>query len=112
VSVSLLKEVFRRHTVANEVTSLQQEIGELESKNVDLESLIGYLQSPTYTEEEARLKLGLQRPGEKVLAIPGTNGNSSEVLGTNAARPDQASSAAADRSNPQKWWAFLFHIEN
>ncbi len=107
VTISLLKEVFRGHSVTREVADLQAEISSLESENGGLQSLISYLQSPTYAEEEARMKLGLQKPGEQVLAVPGVNANTEqEQPGSSVAA--NSSSDRAPQSNASKWWAFIF----
>jgi hypothetical protein len=56
-------------------------------------------------EQEARLKLNLQKPGESVVIIPGVGGG--RELGENVAGMEGENKAI---SNPKKWWNYFFKI--
>ncbi len=106
-STALVKEIVRKHSVEKEVEELQQELTELEQQNIKLSSLVEYFDSDTFKEEQARLKLGLQKPGESVVAVLGdsidlnvVNDNNSNLLAFN--------SDGEKISNPQRWWNYFF----
>jgi|GEM_PF-870624 cell division protein FtsL len=105
VSVSVVRELLRRHNISNEVEKLKAEITEIESQNNEFQSLITYLRSPTYTEQEGRIKLGLQKKGEHVIAIPGTN-TATPIIGSASTLNDRV--AQSKQGNPEKWWNHLF----
>lgn len=95
------KEYSRRYYLQQQINSLEQQIGELENKNQDFSKLLDYFNTQGFTEEEARLKLGLKKPGETVVVVdtPG------ERAGQNAA----ASGVVGNLSNAQKWWYYFFN---
>lgn len=101
-SVSLSKEVIRRYEVNREIRELEKEVAELEKQNTELTQLEQFLNTERFQEQEARLKLGLAKPGEKVIVIPGV---SEEKL------PKEELSAPSNNeelSNPHKWWNYFF----
>ncbi|MFH0852920.1 MAG: septum formation initiator family protein [bacterium] len=105
VSFAIVEEVIRRHAITDEVDDLKGEIELLEGRNDELSSLISYLKSTDYQEQEARIKLGLKKPGETVLNIPESvtdNANSSKGAENNS------TAVLIEQPNPQKWWNFIF----
>lgn len=112
VSFTLGRELLRRQTVSRDVERLQAEISSLEQQNTDLEQLLAYLKSPTYLEAEARLKLGLKKSGESVIAVPATDSSvsldniDSDVGAAQRANPPDS------ESNPSKWWRYLWRQLN
>src|SRR3990167_2622157 len=103
--VALSKEIARRVEVNQEVTSLQDEITQLESRNAELDQLIAYLNTDARYEKEARIRLGLQKPGESVLVVP-----EQETAAAAAALAETADDAGAyaDVGNPRRWWYYFF----
>lgn len=103
---ALGKEMIRKYQIESEINELQNEVSRLEDNNIELNSLITYFQSDSYKEEQARLKLGLQREGESVITVlgvaTGEDSDSSQDLATN-------NSANEDIVfNPQQWWDYFF----
>lgn len=104
---ALGKEVIRKYQIENEIRQLEQEVTALENRNTELSSMIDYFDSDTYKEEQARLKLGMQKPGERVVAVLGVqtntdfapDGSVSQVRSTGQEDP---------RANPQRWWDYFF----
>jgi cell division protein FtsB len=82
VSTGIVKSVVRRVEVEREISALKNDIKSLEGKNEDLAKLINYFQTPEFKEREARLRLGLQKPGENVVVIPGLEENGSGATNT------------------------------
>ncbi|MBU1037365.1 septum formation initiator family protein [Patescibacteria group bacterium] len=109
-SVNLVKEVINRRDLKKEVNKLQGEINNLEEKNKELADLIGYFESIEFVETEARTKLNLRKPGEKIIIIPeeGTPTSTEEKI--TSAPENLIASQAGALSNPQKWWNYFFKI--
>lgn len=102
--VAVTKELLRRYEINKEITALEQEAAELDSRQKELSGLIEYFQSDAFKEREARERLGLQREGESVVVLPNIeNGELGTVAG------DRTSVAeSGNRSNMQKWWNYFF----
>ncbi len=106
-SVAIVREVLRTRQVRDQVQRLRDQVGAEEQRYAQLEELITYLGSQTFQEREARLKLGLRKPGERVIVVPpGT------IPTTNSATGNLAAGGKAQtdpkESNPQRWWRYLF----
>ena len=105
VVISFFKELSRSHEINKEIANLQAQIVDIENENIETKDFVEYLKTNTYFEEQARRKLGLQEPGEKMLVInkdqldenPYLN---SETLVTN--------NNIQLQSNPEKWFKYFF----
>lgn len=97
ILVPLAKNYSRKRIIEREIADIQQEISEFEAKNQDLKEMIDYLQSDQSLEEQARLNMGLKRPGETVAVIQG------EAFGSvqSVAEPKVAV------ANWRKWWQYF-----
>lgn len=69
ILVPLAKDYSRKKIIENEIIDIQNQISDFEDKNKDLKEMIDYFQSDASLEEQARLNLGLKRPGETVVVI-------------------------------------------
>ncbi len=69
----------------------------------ELEVLIAYYKTTAFQELEARKKLGLKMPGEKVIKV--------DVPEEKKSEEDQnpAPKNAPEKSNPQLWFEYLFY---
>lgn len=102
-SVSLSKEVVRRYEVNREINQLKKEVENLEVRNAELADLIQYVNTESFQEKEARTKLGMAKPGEKVVVIPDV---------PEAQSVDENSNVPAnleELSYPQRWWNYFFN---
>jgi cell division protein FtsB len=70
---SIYQNLQQDKNIANRTDSLDQEINRLEEENLELTNLIEYFASSEYIEKEAREKLNLAKPGEKVVIISKEN---------------------------------------
>ena len=93
------REFSRRYALEQQVKSLESQVAEIENKNQEFTQLIDYFNTQNFTEEEARLKMGLKKPGEEVVVI-----NQPAVK----TRPAEAPDNLANLSNPAKWWYYFF----
>lgn len=105
VLVAFLREAVHRYEVRQQITKLQAEIGDLETKQKKLTDLIDFFSSPLFQEQEARQKLGKAKPGESVVIIPLSNVNASPTHPSAAQAPQQQEQ---DVSNPARWWRYFF----
>ena len=67
VGVSTVRESYRGWTVDHEISALESKAQALEGRKMELGQLAARMQEPSYVERQARSKLGLQKPGEKVV---------------------------------------------
>ncbi|MBI5466549.1 MAG: septum formation initiator family protein [Candidatus Kerfeldbacteria bacterium] len=98
VGIGVTRSLIRRAEVQKEVTALQQEIRTLEGKNEEFRRFINYYNTPEFREREARLRLGLQKPGEKVVVIPNLSSINS---------PPAAQAAAEQENKVSNWRLWL-----
>ena len=97
-------EFLRNRDLQQEIDKLQAQADTLESKNLEATRLDSSFAASGIVEREARLKLGLQKPGESVIIVrdvtPLPEGKSAEPTEAPATSPP---------SNPEKWWRYFFH---
>lgn len=107
-STNLIKEIINRRDLKGEVSSLQEEINRLESRNQDLSQLIGYFESLDFVEKEARTKLNLRKPGEQIIIVNEDN----ELEITNDNPVETITNFTADQiaisTNQERWWNYFF----
>lgn len=101
----LSQRLYRKYEINKEVAGLKGQIASLESKNQDILRVINYFKTSEYKERQARSLLGLQKPGEFAVALPGEEGE--EIAG---AASEQAQSEP--RSNFAKWWNYFFAADD
>lgn len=112
LGMSLGREVVRSRSITAEITTLQNEAESLVTRNIEISELKTAMQTESYIEREARLKLGLQKPGETVVVIQDDSNGENTLSGTDPTDPlgymleeVDVDSAVA---NPTKWWYYFF----
>lgn len=70
-------QVVEMYNVQGELSNIKTQMQDLQAKNAELRKQVEQLSSDAYIEREAREKLGLVKPGEKIImeAKPGESGN-------------------------------------
>jgi cell division protein FtsB len=96
IAFSASRELYTNHTMQQEIRALEEEAVLLEARRLELLGLAEKLESGEFLEREARLELGLRRPGEQVVVVQ------PRALGEG--RVDRGS-----RTNPQLWWDYFIH---
>ena len=61
----IIKSAIRKAEVSKQIQGLRSDIRSLESRNEQLARLIDYFKTDEFKEREARLRLGLQKPGSR-----------------------------------------------
>ncbi len=108
ISFPFIKNTLKQYKINKEISELKKEIADLQNKNVDLKNFVSYLESDQFAEEQARLNLGLKKPGEEVMIIKNANENSLienssssqtifSIPGYEKIKPE------VKKSNPEKW---------
>jgi cell division protein FtsB len=64
------KAVWTNYQLKKQTDNLEVSILQIQKQNKDLENLILYYQSDSFREVEARRKLGLKKPDEKMVLVP------------------------------------------
>lgn len=103
VVTAIVREAQRRNVGASEIRAMETEIARLEQQRARMTDLLKEAEMPEFLESEARLRLGLQKPGETVLIVPEGSGG---AIGLGAAA---ASPPPQPQSNVAKWWQRVFH---
>jgi cell division protein FtsB len=116
LSLSLGREVVRNKTIANEIAVLQGQATDLVTENLAINELQSALQSESFIEREARLKLGMKKPGERVVVIQEREDGATS-LGIDANDPfgfviDPDAVLLEEVANTSKWWYYFFDKTN
>lgn len=112
LTVSLLRESYRKYQLTKEINNLKSEIERLEGNNKQMANLMEYFKEESYLEKEARLKLNLKKPGEKVVIL--SPGSTEPTEGENMAEDSSSSNPInydnlnMETANYWKWWEYFF----
>lgn len=100
------KMVWMNYQRDQEIRNLEKEVQSIERENQKLSDLIAFFQTETFKEKEAREKLGVVKPGEKVLVFPENKETEKNIL---EEKPqDKTEEDEGKITNYQKWWNFFF----
>ncbi|MEK7167392.1 MAG: septum formation initiator family protein [Patescibacteria group bacterium] len=112
--VGIVRETINRYQIKNEIKGLEGQVKRLEGDNTGLSSMITAWTSGNQLEEEARLKLGLQKPGENVVLVQRNEetstssmliGQKPKIVGNIVVESELDQS---NWSNPLRWWHYFF----
>lgn len=111
IGASTVRETYRGWTVDREIQALGAKAESLESRRSELETLAQELVSPERVEHEARARLGMKKPEERVIVL---EGYSADVSSGNLASAGYSDRKEDLRSNPEKWKEYFFkeHANN
>ncbi|PIR07367.1 MAG: hypothetical protein COV55_00070 [Candidatus Komeilibacteria bacterium CG11_big_fil_rev_8_21_14_0_20_36_20] len=94
--VKVTKGVLLRYKINQEISHLEEQLGDLQSKTENMQKLITYLETDEYIEKEARLKLNLSKPGEKQINL------------SNIQEGEDGAEEKDYSSNITKWFKYFF----
>ncbi|MEK7615429.1 MAG: septum formation initiator family protein [Patescibacteria group bacterium] len=119
IGFSFGREFFRSHEIQKEIHALQAQADALSTRNASLTQLQTAIQTQSFIEREARLKLGMKKPGEDVVIIPEVKNGDGKPGGAGpgsaAASSDPLGLVIDGKSdklliaNPTKWWNYFFN---
>ena len=101
IVIALGRESYRFFRINQEIRGLEQRIEDIEKSNEELSKMKEYYQSEKFLEKEARLKLNLTKPGEKLIIIKQAEEDPEEEV-------EKKKTIAEEISNIQKWWNYFF----
>ncbi len=113
LGVSLSKELVRNHEIQRQIDGLQAQADELTVSNFAIAELHTAVQTKSYIEREARLKLGMKKPGETFVIIRDDDGEEVTSEGIDPNDPlnlilDGDERNEIQLANPAKWWYYFF----
>ena len=112
LSWSFGREFLRNRQIQQDISALQTQPDTLQARNLEVTRLHTALQTESSIEREARLKLGLKKPGEHVVVIRAeahvdhlavTAGGATDPFGL------LGGNGTTHVANPLKWWYYFFH---
>lgn len=101
VTLAFYKDYQQQQDINKELSQLQTEVKQLHGKKIELARLMDILESSNYIEKEARLRLGLKKPGEKVISVPENARPEPQVLG-------EATKLTPATPIYQQWFDYFF----
>lgn len=118
LSLSFGREFVRNYSIQKDVAELRQTAQQLEARNLEIAEMHTQMQTESFIEKEARLKLGLKKPGERVIVVQedgeGDVSNNEEKTANAAGRENATFDDSLDGedqktvSNAKKWWYYFF----
>lgn len=101
------KSTWKNYQINREIVNIEAEIEGLKVKNATLKNLILYYQTDTFKELEARKKLGLKKPDEKVIIVPENDGQSDNYKEELFGKSQTQNKLIEKKPNYAKWWYFV-----
>lgn len=105
LGVRIMGEWRKRNEIKNEIARLEEETRRLERRNLEILELSRELSNEEFVEREARLKLGLQKPGETVTVLGFPAG------AANVSKSELGEKQASRGRNAKRWWYYFFDHE-
>lgn len=111
---------YKSYQTNQQVGGLKKELVRLEEQHARLDSFRKFLESDFFAEQEARVKLGMQKKGERVVVVPqkdssvsengvspsADSGEGQQASGIQRDEPPDTSDASAN--NRWSWWSYFF----
>lgn len=106
------RDFLKDRELQKEIDRLRTQAEQLSARNVALSELQTAIQTQSYIEREARLKLGMKKPGEQVVVIQEEQPEMTVELSNDPADPldlvlDEKH-LSPRVSRPTKWWYYFF----
>ena len=103
----LLAIIYKNYSINSQINNLKEQISQLKQNTIDQSNKILYYKTDAYAEKVLREKLGYQKEGEKVFALPRKDPEREKLI-----KEQQRYQENQDnRPNIVKWWSFFFEKE-
>ena len=99
VMIVTARILVQKRVVDNEIAKLQSQMDKIKKDNEQLSSLMQYLKTPAYQEQQAREKLNLSKAGEFVVVLPQGNASGASNQQNQVQKP----------SNFKQWVNYFFN---
>ncbi|MCL5794940.1 MAG: septum formation initiator family protein [Patescibacteria group bacterium] len=102
---SIGRSIWKNWQVNQKIKNYENSIKTLEEQNNYLKNQLVYMQTDVFKELEARSRLGLKKPDEKMILIP-ENASSTK---TPAPKNNNSENGGSSENlpNPSKWWKYI-----
>lgn len=107
VGVSTVRQTYNDWKFDQELVAMQKEIAQLEGKKEQLHALLERLDSPESLDKEARTRLGLKKPEERVIVLQGFD-NATHTWSDVTIVTSTDSGAKAHSSHVEGWFDYFF----
>lgn len=108
LAVSFGREYTRNQQIQKSIASLEEQASRLEQRNIEIAQINSQLESESFLEQEARLRLGLVKEGERVVVISNEEQETVDIGGE--AISDYESEFFPSRPL-ERWHAYFFDNE-
>lgn len=98
---AFIRITLQKAAIQRQIDELKAEKEKLESNNNDLAGLLDYFASESYKEREMRLKLNMQKPGERVVIISRPEDKTGQDISSESGESSSVSSGF------KKWWNYF-----
>lgn len=106
--LSAARELYRRERVRTELQTLEERVTQLQERKLEVSQILQRLQAPEVIDREARLRLNMQKPGERVYVLRGEAWEEQVRAGTQSPTLYQEVKPESKRSNPERWLRYFF----
>ena len=110
ISWAIFQQVNKKKEIQKEISQLQDEAEKISRENISAQERISYFSSPDYQQREAKNKLNLKNPEEKVVIVKPEIAKK-ETAENNQTQGEDLSNKSSIDSNPIKWWHYFFNYE-
>jgi len=114
LTINLAQESYRKYQLKKEIRELKLEIDRLEGNKEQLSNLMEYFKNDSYLEQEARVKLNLKKPGEKVVILSRDSVTDDNVKVSQSGALEignqeiELEDINLETANYWKWWEYFF----
>ncbi len=108
LTINLVQESYHKYQLKKEISGLKLEIERLEGSKEQLSNLMEYFKNDSYLEKEARVKLNLKKPGEKVVILSRDSVVDDSVLEKQEETEAESEDINIKTANYWKWWEYFF----
>lgn len=99
ILISLAQTIANNYKLEKQIDTLRQQISVLQAQKDELKYNIAYYGTDSFKQRQARLRLGLEQPGENVIILPTPSPSASPTV--------DPAKVKAKRSNLRQWLDFL-----
>ncbi|MFW0862290.1 MAG: FtsB family cell division protein [Candidatus Komeilibacteria bacterium] len=103
---SAVKDYYSQEDLREDISTLDSQINDLQAQQTDLIATLAQVQSEDFVETEARTRLNLRKPGEKVIIVS----SDEDVQRLNDQAGDKGIKDLLEEpdTNSSKWWSYFF----
>ncbi|MFH1611884.1 MAG: septum formation initiator family protein [bacterium] len=111
IVLSVGRESYNKYQLTKEINKLKGDIEKIEGRNSQLADLMDYFSEDSFLEKEAKVKLNLQKPGEKVVIFSDVYSDDvTDSVNSQEAIDNSDNQDNNDRlANCWKWWEYFFN---